>query len=140
MRARFGLVTGVAALAALATGLLTAPVHAAPAVPVEDLAADTYLTSGQGKSSCPSGRLCLYKDVNYNADGSAPILVTRVNVSWLGDYQFNDAASSYYNNTSQPAVLHEHVNYGGGQLSIRSQGSGNLGTWNDKASSLQFLS
>ncbi|MFE6056593.1 peptidase inhibitor family I36 protein [Kitasatospora sp. NPDC056446] len=139
MKSRVALAAGVAALA---VGLLTVPVHAAPTVAVaEDLAADTYLTNGQGISSCPSGRLCLYRDVNYNGGGSAPMLVTRSGVSYLGDYNFNDAASSYYNNTNLPVVLYEHANYGGGQLAIRSWGYGNLdSSWNDKASSLQFLS
>ncbi|MBD0675163.1 peptidase inhibitor family I36 protein [Streptomyces sp. CBMA156] len=138
MKSRVGLAAGVAALAA---GLLTAPAYAAPTVQAENRAADTYLTSGQGKTACPSGRLCLYKDINYNGGGSAAILVTRAKVTSLGSYQFNDEASSYFNNTSLSAVLYENDGLRGGQLSIRSQGSGNLGSsWNDKVSSLQFLS
>ncbi|MFG2918266.1 peptidase inhibitor family I36 protein [Kitasatospora sp. NPDC048298] len=138
MKTRARLAAGVAALA---TGLLLVPAHAAPTVRSQDRAADTYLTSGQGRSGCPTGRFCLYENDGYNAGGSAQILVTRSSVSSLGTYGFNDKASSYYDNTSQPVVLHENADYGGGQLSIRSQGSGNLaGSWNDKVSSLRFLS
>lgn len=138
MKTRAGLAAGVAALA---SGLLMVPAHAAPTVRSQDRAADTYLTSGQGKNACPTGRFCLYENAGYNSGGSAQILVTRSNVSSLGGYGFNDKASSYFNNTSRAAVLHENVDYGGGQLSIRSQGSGNLtGSWNDKVSSLKFLS
>ncbi|GHF76413.1 peptidase inhibitor family I36 protein [Kitasatospora xanthocidica] len=138
MKSRFVRAAGVAALAA---GLLTVPAYAVPTVQTADLAADTYLTNGQGTGSCPSGRLCLYRDANYNGGGSAPMLVTRSNVSYLGAYNFNDAASSYYNNTNLPAVLYEHADYAGGQLAIRSWGYGNLdSSWNDKASSLQFFS
>ncbi|MER7674813.1 peptidase inhibitor family I36 protein [Kitasatospora sp. NPDC096128] len=130
-----------AGVAALAAGLLTAPAYAVPTVQAEDLATDTYLTNGQGTSSCPSGRLCLYRDVNYNGDGSAPILVTRSNVSYLGAYNFNDAASSYYNNSNMPVVLYQDADYRGGQLAIRSWGYGNLdSSWNDTVSSLQFFS
>ncbi|MFE7114675.1 peptidase inhibitor family I36 protein [Streptomyces sp. NPDC057654] len=55
--------------------------------------------TGQGLDACPYGYLCLYENVNFNADAPGLILKTNEDIRDLATYGFDDKTSSVYNNT-----------------------------------------
>lgn len=90
-------------------------------------------------SRCPSNSFCLFQDVNY---GGQRVVFNRIGYAYcnLGDFGFNNKASSMINNTGRRVVLHQYVNCGGGQTygaapnSVDSSLSNN--NFNDKASAV----
>ncbi len=87
------------AAAVLVTGLLVTAGLAEPAM------ADD--------ARCPANAFCLYQDVNF---GGARIILNQPGHAYcnLGDFNFNNKASSMINNMGREVILQQYVNCGGG--------------------------
>lgn len=110
MKLRLRPVLGGAALA-MALGLLAAgPAAAAPG---------TYLMVGYGTgAACEAGKLCLYKDSNYNGRILHAVLVTKHNVTSLANWEFDNKTSSYYNNSGRVVTLYKDASHHGAERTL----------------------
>lgn len=73
----------------------------------------TFIMMGSGLADCPSGSLCLYQNLDYNAGADAMILVTNQHVPDFRQFDFNDRMSSYYNNADTVGHLYSDAEYSG---------------------------
>lgn len=64
-------------------------------------------------SRCPANSFCLFQNVDY---GGIRVVFNRTGYAYcnLGDFGFNNKASSMINNTGRRVVLQQYVNCGGG--------------------------
>lgn len=68
---------------------------------------------GQGVEACPEDLLCLYENSNFNSGKDARILMTNLTIADLGDWNFDDTASSYVNNTESSVILYSEPDFKG---------------------------
>lgn len=83
---------------------------------------------------CVSGYVCLWQDSNYNG---RRLQFSSTGCHNLGDYGFNDAASSYRSRLNRFSRLRRDSNCKSDYITINSgAASSTLGSFNDEASSL----
>ena len=96
-------------------------------------------------SDCRLGDTCLYSGYNFTNDAfqnPGKINFSRC-IDRLANYFHNNVDSSVYNNgRSENSYLYdgEYATGGTPKLVLRGQGIGDLGAWNDRASSAYFSS
>ncbi|MFE7114673.1 peptidase inhibitor family I36 protein [Streptomyces sp. NPDC057654] len=106
------------------------------------LTIETTVTTGKGKTACLASAVCLYENGNFNESGNAQILITSTSIKNLGDYGFDNKASSAVNNSaSDYAYIYTDTDYAGNELAVikPTETPDWTGTRNDnKASSLRI--
>lgn len=123
--------------AALTAGMIAMSVSLLAATSAH---ADASVVPGKGLDKCPKGYFCLYQHFTYNLnDARGLILKTSEDISRLDDFDFNDRASSYYNNTDHFVTVYEHFFQGGDAQQFAPGDHGDLsGWWNDTVSSVKI--
>jgi hypothetical protein len=104
-----------ALLLALATGLVamsspTARALPGGSTPVTPAALPPGVSPHSG-STCPRGYICLFTDYDYR--GTAYKVKAGTSVPWFGDFNFNDAMSSWANDSGQTFCWFVDANYSG---------------------------
>lgn len=85
-------------------------------------------------SDCASGYLCLWQDSNYNG---RRLQFSSTGCHNLGNYGFNDEASSWRNRLNRYARLRWDSNCNGNYITASSgASSSSMGSWNDEVSSV----
>jgi hypothetical protein len=130
----------VIALFLSATGFLVIPpptVQAVPPGPSPILpAALPPGVSPHSGSTCPKGYICLFTDSNFS--GTAYKVQAGTSVPWFGDFNFNDAMSSWANDSGRTFCWYTDANYVGLRRDMKPGYRVNLpANENDTASSLR---
>lgn len=130
MRTRTGVAIGAAVLVA---SLNVIAAQSAPAQPTS-----VNVDQGRGVGACPSNRFCLYANYGYN-NTSGLILKTDESIRNLGNYGFNDRASSIVNNTNSVVQVYWDYDFGGEWLTYYPGDRGDVPSrWNDVISSVRI--
>ena len=107
-------------------------------------------TSASGTAFCPLNSLCLYVDVDYQGQVvyywpagayTSDFRTIACSICGQGDPDFDDDASSWFNNTNMTYCVSWYINGGNPDNTMPPGSRGNFTTtgWNDKASSLSFI-
>jgi hypothetical protein len=134
------IVSATTLLLAFATGFVVVHSPTVQAVPRESTpispAALPPGVSPHSGSRCPSGYICLFTDYNYS--GTAYRVKAGSSVPWFGDFNFNDAMSSWANDSGQTFCWYVDANYQGAFHDMKPGYRVNLlPAENDTASSLK---
>ncbi|ARF82480.1 peptidase inhibitor family I36 protein [Kitasatospora aureofaciens] len=98
-----------------------------------------HIEQGAGKEACRPECLGLYDNYGFNTRDMGKVLSTDEDIPDLRDYDFNDAASSFYNNTERVVTVYKDVKYGGESLEIQPREAEDVPAgWNDTISSVRF--
>jgi len=101
-----------------------------------------YLEIGSGTKACENGKFCLYKDADYNRGQTHAVLKTSVNINALGNFEFDDKGSSYFNNTGRVVTLYKAQLHAGAQLTVEAgaRSAGLSDGWDNTITSIKFRS
>ena len=97
-------------------------------------------TLDQARYLCPNGQICLFEHNDYNGEWVA----FRGYIRYLDQYNFEDRASSYVNDSGIAYCLYETGNFNGVRYYVPSAGHAgwarpSLGSWGDRVSSLSEM-
>jgi hypothetical protein len=117
-------------------------VLAAVALSVTLASSASARTFSRALQMCPNGKICLFEHRNYDGD----MVAFNGHIRYLDQYNFEDRASSYINDSGHAFCLYETGNFDGDRMYVPSARNAewyqprlSLWGWNDRLSSLSEM-